>query len=117
MELSDIVIAVAALYAAYKVGQYSVILPIARALQEDQESDSQPEQLKSMRIERHAEGYFAYSEAGDYMANGRDFDELFKNFISRFPRGGFQVLKNPEFTDTERDQMVQSLSQHLKDVK
>lgn len=119
MELGDIIIAVAALYGAYKIGQWSIILPIATRLRDDikegkislddlkdfdsREEDSEEEQ--AIRVERHPEGYFAYSAQGDFMANGPSLDEMFTRFKARYPGGAFRIVKNPDWTEAEREQL------------
>lgn len=119
MDLFDFFITALAFWGSYKLGQMSVILPIAKRLHEAHdrgeinllEDDKEDvDQETRLRIERHAEGYFAYDMDGNFMANGQTFDELFTRFKLRYPEGGFRIVKNAEFTDAERAELVATIN-------
>lgn len=111
MDIIDLLLLGIALYAAYKMGQISIILPIAHKLREEVESgrlsldDDEDDDEERVEIERHPEGYFAYGRDRRFLAQGQTFEELFGKFKLRFPEQNFRVVKNPEFTDAEREQM------------
>lgn len=111
MDIIDIFLLGVAFYAAYKAGQFSVLLPIASrirdeidagrlVLDDDSDLDEEP-----VNIERHDESYFAYGSHGRFLAQGTTFEELFTQFKQRFPEQNFRVVKNPDFTDAERELM------------
>jgi hypothetical protein len=111
MDIIDLFLLGIAFYAAYRVGQISVLLPIARRLRDevdagrlvlDEDEDMDEERVN---IERHPEGYFAYGLENRFLAQGRTFEELFTQFKHRFPQQSFRVVKNPDFTDAERELM------------
>ena len=88
-----------------------MLLPIAHRLRDevdagrlvlDEDDDLDEERVN---IERHPEGYFAYGDDNRFLAQGRTFEELFTQFKHRFPQQSFRVVKNPDFTDAERELM------------
>jgi hypothetical protein len=111
MDLIDLFLLAVAFYAAYKAGQISVLLPIASRLREEVEAgrisldDDEDLDEECVNIERHPEGFFAYGSNNRFLAQGTTFEELFTQFKHRFPNQSFRVLKNPDFTDAEREQM------------
>jgi hypothetical protein len=115
MDLGDIILALCLLWVAFKAGQISVALPIARALRDadllDEDDEEDYSDQLAVKIERHTDSYFAYTESGDFMAQGKTFDELFSRFHARYPEGDFRILKNPDFTDAERALLVKAVKQ------
>ena len=125
MELSigDIILAVAALWAAYKAGQLSIILPVTRMikkdiedgkldpsfLEDDREEQAQAEEL--LRFERVSGSYFAYAESsGQFLAQGPDFLTVFETIKARFPGQNFRVNKlQTDLSEEEVGCMVQSI--------
>jgi hypothetical protein len=67
MDLIDILLLAVAIYAAYKAGQISILLPISNRLREEVEAgrltldDDEDIDEERVNIERHPEGYFAVS--------------------------------------------------------
>lgn len=110
MDLIDAFLLAFGFYVAYKAGQISILMPIAERLREEIDSgrislDDQDSDEECVNIERHPEGYFAYGNENRFLAQGKTFEELFTQFKDRFPQQNFRVLKNPDFTDAEREQM------------
>ena len=120
--IGDIILAVAALWAAYKAGQLSIILPVARMVRkeiedgtldpsflEDNVEPAQTEEL--LRFERVSGCYYAYAESsGQFLAQGRDFPSLFETIKDRFPGQNFRVNKlQTNLSDEEVGTMVQSI--------
>jgi hypothetical protein len=104
-------------YACYKVGQWSVVIPIARGIQREIDAgrltleDEDDEEERRVRIERHNNQYFAYALDGDFLAQGTTFNELFERFHARFPTQSFRIQKNTDLSDQERSQMIRALEE------
>jgi hypothetical protein len=124
MDIWELVSLVALCYASYKLGQWSVVIPIVRGIRREIaagriditniiDDDDDPDEMK-IRLERHENMYFAYALDGDFLAQGRSFSELFDRFHARFPLQSFNIQKNTELTDTERSQMVSALEELAK---
>jgi hypothetical protein len=124
MDIWELVSLVALCYASYKLGQWSVVIPIVRGIRREIaagriditniiDDDDDPDEMK-IRLERHENMYFAYALDGDFLAQGRSFSELFERFHARFPLQSFNIQKNTELTDTERSQMVSALEELAK---
>jgi len=120
MDLGDIISIMALAYACYKLGQWSVVLPIARGIQREIDAgrltldDDEDEEERKVRIERHNNQYFAYALDGDFLAQGTTFNELFERFHARFPTQSFRIQKNTDLSDQERSQMIQALEELAK---
>lgn len=122
MDIWDIVAGVAALYGAYKIGQLSVILPIARLVHSeveagrlklddlDTESDTEVSETL-LRFEQHSGVYYAYAEQdGQFLAQGPDFLTVFRSIKERFPGKDFRVNKiQKELSDAEVTAMIRSI--------
>jgi hypothetical protein len=115
MDIWELVSLVALCYAAYKLGQWSVVIPIVRGIRREidegrliLENEDDTDEMK-IRLERHDNCYYAYAVDGDFLAQGRSFSELFDRFHARFPLQSFNIQKSPELTDTERSQMISAL--------
>ena len=125
MDIWELVSLVALCYACYKVGQWSVVVPIVRGIKREiaagridirdilDEDDDQDDAIK-IRLERHDNVYYAYALDGDFLAQGQSFNELFERFHARFPLQSFDIQKNLEFTDSERSQMILALEELAK---
>ena len=124
--IGDIVLAVAALWAAYRVGQLSIILPLARMVKEEIKDGTLPanfleddgEELEEvLRFERVGAQYFAYADStGKFLAQGTDFLTVFQSIKDRFPGQSFRVSRKQEgFSDEEVGSMVQSIFQVFGD--
>jgi len=123
MDIWELVSLVALCYAAYKAGQWSVVIPIVRGIRreidegrlvlEDDEDDL--EEIK-IRLERHDNCYYAYAVDGGFLAQGRSFTELFDSFQARYPLQSFKIQKNTDFSDAERNQMISALEDMVKRI-
>ena len=117
MDIWELVSLVALAYACYKLGQWSVVIPIARGIQREIDAgrltleDEDDEDERRVRIERHNNQYFAYALDGDFLAQGATFVELFERFHARFPTQSFRIQKNTDLSDQERSQMIKALEQ------
>jgi hypothetical protein len=123
MDIWELVSLVALCYAAYKAGQWSVVIPIVRGIRreidagrlvlEDDEDDL--EEMK-IRLERHDSVYYAYALDGGFLAQGRSFTELFDSFQARYPLQSFKIQKNTDLSDAERSQMISALEDMVKRI-
>jgi hypothetical protein len=123
MDIWELVGLVVLCFAAYKAGQWSVVIPIVRGIRreidegrlvlEDDEDDL--EEIK-IRLERHDNVYYAYAVDGGFLAQGRSFVELFDSFQARYPLQSFKIQKNTDFSDAERNQMISALEDMVKRI-
>jgi hypothetical protein len=123
VSIGDIILAVAALWAAYKAGQLSIILPVTRMIKKEIEDGTlDPSFLEDaaepaeaaeelLRFERVSGQYYAYSaNSGQFLAQGANFMTLFESIKARFPGQNFRVNKvQAELSDEEVGTMVQSI--------
>jgi hypothetical protein len=121
--IGDIILAVAALWLAYKAGQLSIILPVTRLIKKeidngtldadflDDDADDITVNEELLRFERVSGCYYAYAESsGQFLAQGQDFLSLFESIKDRFPGQNFRVNKQQtELSDEEVGSMVQSI--------
>ena len=120
MDIWELVSLVALCYAAYKAGQWSVVIPIVRGIKREIDEgrlvleEDEDEDERRVRIERHDNVYYAYALDGDFLAQGSTFSELFERFHARFPLQSFNIQKNTDLSDGERHQMIQALEQLAK---
>jgi hypothetical protein len=126
MDIWELVSLVALCYAAYKAGQWSVVIPIVRGirreidegrlvLEDDRDDRDDLEEIK-IRLERHDNVYYAYAVDGGFLAQGRSFTELFDSFQARYPLQSFKIQKNTDFSDAERNQMISALEDMVKRI-
>jgi hypothetical protein len=126
VSIGDIVLAAAALWAAYRVGQLSIILPLARMVKEEIEDGTLPanfldedsEQSEEvLRFERVDSQYFAYADgSGKFLAQGKDFLSVFQAIKDRCPGQSFRVSRTQAgFSDEEVSSMVQGIFQVFGD--
>jgi hypothetical protein len=123
MDIWELVSLVALCYAAYKAGQWSVVIPIVRGIRreidagrlvlDDDEDDL--EEIK-IRLERHDNVYYAYAVDGGFLAQGKSFTELFDSFQARYPLRSFKIQKNTDLSDAERSQMISALEALVKRI-
>lgn len=123
MDIWELVSLVALGYACYKLGQWSVVIPIVRGIRREIDEgrinlrdiidDDDSDEMK-IRLERHDNMYFAYAADGDFLAQGKTFNELFDRFHARFPQQSFNIEKNVELSDSERSQMIRALEELAK---
>ena len=115
MDIWELVSLVALCYAAYKAGQWSVVIPIVRGIKREIDEgrlvleEDEDEDERRVRIERHDNVYYAYALDGDFLAQGKSFSELFDSFHARFPTQSFRIQKSADLTEQERSQMIAAL--------
>jgi len=124
MDIWEIISLVALCYAAYKLGQWSVVMPIVRGIRreiaagridiKDILEDDNDEDAINIRLECHNNTYYAYAIDGGFLAQGKSFTELFDSFHARFPLQSFNIQKNQDLSDTERSQMILALEELAK---
>jgi hypothetical protein len=117
MDIWEIVSLVALCFACYKLGQWSVVIPIVRGIRREIAAgridlkdilEDDDDEMK-IRLERHNNVYYAYALDGDFLAQGTTFTELFDSFHQRFPLQSFNIQKNTDLSAVEQDQMIQAL--------
>lgn len=125
--IGDIILAVAALWLAYRVGQLSVILPLARLVKDEIEDGTLPADFlddhsedtleEVLRLERVDTQYFAYADStGQFLAQGQDFPSVFQAIKDRCPGQKFRVNRTQQgFSDEEVGSMVHSIFQVFGD--
>ena len=115
MDIWELVSLVALCYAAYKAGQWSVVIPIVRGIKREIDEgrlvleEDEDEDERRVRIERHDNVYYAYALDGDFLAQGKSFSELFDSFHARFPTQSFRIHKSADLSEQERSQMIAAL--------
>jgi hypothetical protein len=125
--LLELVLWAAVIWAAYRVGQLSILMPIQRVLtrvaaEQGQTLDqllmdvegsvTDPSQSKEtpLVIERVDSKYYVYEDQGQFLAQGEDFDQLFADIRDRFPNRNFRVPSTPQgFSAEEAGRMTQSI--------
>jgi len=126
MDIWELVGLVALCYASYKLGQWSVVIPIARGIRREiaagrinisdiTDDDDDLDEMK-IRLERHDNCYYAYALDGGFLAQGRSFTELFDSFQARYPLQSFKIQKNTDLSDAERSQMISALEDMVKRI-
>jgi hypothetical protein len=126
MDIWELVSLVALCYASYKLGQWSVVIPIARGIRREiaagrinisdiTDDDDDLDEMK-IRLERHDNCYYAYALDGGFLAQGRSFTELFDSFQARYPLQSFKIQKNTDLSDAERSQMISALEDMVKRI-
>jgi len=117
MDIWELVSLVALCFACYKLGQWSVVIPIVRGIRREIAAgridlkdilEDDNDEMK-IRLERHNNVYYAYALDGDFLAQGATFTELFDSFHQRFPLQSFNIQKNTDLSAVEQDQMIQAL--------
>jgi hypothetical protein len=117
MDIWELVSLVALCFACYKLGQWSVVIPIVRGIRREIAAgridlkdilEDDNDEMK-IRLERHNNVYYAYALDGDFLAQGTTFTELFDSFHQRFPLQSFNIQKNTDLSAVEQDQMIQAL--------
>jgi hypothetical protein len=123
MDIWELVSLVVLCYAAYKAGQWSVVIPIVRGIRREidagrlvLEDDRDDLEEMKIRLERHDNCYYAYALDGGFLAQGRSFNELFDSFQARYPLQSFKIQKNTDLSDAERSQMISALEEMVKRI-
>lgn len=111
MDISTIVIFSVLMYAAFKVGQWSILGELVSELQKNKEtSTADNADEEKIIIEKHNETYYAFGDNDRFLAQGATFGDLFKGIKDRFPGKDFRIDKHPDaLTLEETGKMVDSI--------
>lgn len=137
MDWLSFLIQVALFYLVFKLGQWSVLLPMRLALEklarekgidlqrvfeelkqdiakEEDEAETTPVQKhtaeEEMNIERVEGIYYAYGADGRFLAQGTDFRTMFENIKNRFPGQNFRIRDyQAQFTEEEAGRLLKSV--------
>lgn len=137
MNWLDFIVQVALFFVVFKLGQWSVILPLRSAIRdlatkrgidvekllreeladlEKTVADTDPRTEELMEIERVDGTYYAYGADGRFLAQGRDFRTMFETVKQRFPGQSFRINDyRAKFTDDEADRLVKTLLEVYSD--
>lgn len=110
----------AALYLAFRLGQFSIIALLRDEIRERiLRGDTPRSAVHSMvdvaadldsttfTVERHGDQYYAYTSQGEFLAQGADFGTVFAAIRLRWPDRDFRVdPRNPDFTEAEAQSLV-----------
>ena len=123
----SILVHAAIIYFAYKLGQWSIVVKIAKELKEkldigllteEQINDAigvEKNQRKSkseilLEIERVDSVYYAYNKEGYFLAQGSDFRSLLENIRIQHPGQDFKIEKyQPSLTEEETGRLIKSI--------
>jgi len=130
MDILGFLIQVALFYAVFKLGQWSILVPMKltlaklakekgidlekvleelRSEQEDEVTEV-TKQEEFLDIERVDGIYFAYGDQGRFLAQGTDFRSMFENVKQRFPGKSFRVNNyNANLTEEEASRLVKAV--------
>jgi hypothetical protein len=129
VNLFNILIHAAVLYAVFKFGQFTVIHKLAKDMVErlqkgeitedevkrslgieDQEDEPVAAKETLMEVERVGTAYFAYSAEGQFLAQGQDFRSLLEAVRKQHPGRNFRLNKyQPTLTEEESGRLVKSI--------
>jgi len=131
MDILGFLIQVALFYAVFKLGQWSILVPMRltiaklakekginlekmlEALRSEQVEEAETElskQQESLNIERVNGVYFAYGDQGRFLAQGTDFRSMFENVKQRFPGQNFRINNySLNLTDEEAGRLVKAV--------
>ena len=134
MDILSILVQMAVVYFAYKLGKWSVLIPIKLALEklsrekgidlkktleelQEQEITATVETKEELlEIERVGGVYFAYGNQGRFLAQGPDFRSMMENIKQRFPQHNFRVNRyNPNLTEEETGRLVKAIFETFGD--
>jgi hypothetical protein len=125
--LLELVLWAAVIWAAYRIGQLSILWPIQRVLTRvaaeqgqtldqlladvgEPSRDSNQNKETPLVIERVGSKYYVYEDQGQFLAQGEDFDQLFSDIRDRFPNRNFRVPSTPQgFSAEEAGRMTDSI--------
>lgn len=90
---------------------------IARVHQEARLEDDVANQRETViDIDREHNQYYAYSQKGEFLAQGQDFRSLLETIKGRFPGRSFRINKyNPKLTEEETQRLISSLFETFGD--
>ena len=111
MDITTIVIFTVCIFAAYKVGQWSILGELASQLaKKAKEKETSPSDEEKIIIEKHHETYYAFGTNDRFLGQGSTFKDLFLSIRDRFPGKDFRIDKHPEaLTHEETGKMVDSI--------
>lgn len=104
---TSILIQVALCWFFFRLGQASMLKSIAKDLVEnlkskgvdiklDKNGELLIEREMILEVERVGTNYYAYSDSGEFIAQGVDFEMLFTSIKTRFPDQSFRVNKDQD---------------------
>jgi hypothetical protein len=108
MDVTLIVLILVIIIAAYKVGQFSIIVQmISEAKKLGKELDSVQSEQELIQIEKVNNAYYAYGNDGRFLAQGADFIVMLEIIKNRFPGHAFRVDKTQlNFSEEEIQKLV-----------
>lgn len=130
MDILEFLIQIALFFVAFKLGQWSILVPMKLALAKlakekgidleklleelrSEQEDVEPESTKQeefLNIERVDGIYFAYGDQGRFLAQGTDFRSMFENVKQRFPGQNFRINNyNANLTEEEAGRLVKAV--------
>lgn len=75
-----------AIWLAFQIGRFSVFKDIADIIIDGERSPAEAEREEILTIEQHDQGYFAYSESGEFVAHDQScVAKLLDRVAERFP--------------------------------
>lgn len=94
-----------------------LVRDIARVRQEAKlEDDMKNDRETVIDIDREQGQYYAYSQKGEFLAQGQDFRSLLESIKGRFPGRSFRINKyNPKLTEEETQRLISSLFETFGD--
>lgn len=111
-----------AFWVVYKLGQISMMTKIGKDIMKEMEKKglsferdeegnlSIRKETTPLKIERVDSQYFAYTTAGQFMAQGTDFRGLFESIKSRYPNQNFKIEKyQSDLSEEEAGRMIKSI--------
>jgi hypothetical protein len=124
--LLEIFVGAAVVWAAWRLGQLSVLIPLQRVLSQRAEQEGvtleqlleqavakDPDQTRTetqLEIEKHGDRYYVYKKDGGFLAQGGSFEELFRDLKQRFPGENFRVPSMPQnLSREEAGEMTQTI--------
>lgn len=136
MDILTIILQAVLFYCVYKLGQWSVLLPMKMALEklakskgidlqavleelkEEVNTEQKPDKeiYEAMDVERVNGVYFAYGDQGRFLAQGSDFRSMMETIKQRFPQHSFRINRyNPNLTEEEAGSLVKAIFETFGD--
>ena len=110
MDITTIVIFSVCVYAAFKVGQWSILGELVSELKKHTAEDNDDSSEEKIKIEKHHETYYAFGANDRFLGQGSTFDDLFTSIKKRFPNEDFRVDKHPEgLTHEESNKLIEGI--------
>lgn len=125
LDIVSILLQAAVIYGAFKLGQWTIIVKVAKDIQqklqlgtltEEQVDDAlglektKEQEQVLLEIERVGQAYYAYSSEGQFLAQGTDFRGLLEAIKKQHPNRNFRLNKyQPNLTEEETGRLVKSI--------